>query len=106
MHLLQLLISSVVIFFVLYAPQPILPLLSTQFAVSPATAGSLMTATMLPLAIAPLFYGLFLATKNPLKTLKITMLLLALSCIFVPFAVSLFQWYNHQFLLFVLDLIL
>lgn len=85
MHLLRLLISSVVIFFVLYAPQPILPLLSTQFSVSPATAGSLMTATMLPLAIAPLFYGLFLTRQNPLKILKITMILLAISCGFVPY---------------------
>tara|TARA_B100001063_G_scaffold208579_1_gene205109 strand:+ start:1280 stop:2383 length:1104 start_codon:yes stop_codon:yes gene_type:complete len=66
---------------VLYAPQPLLGLFASEFGVSPATAGSLMTATMLPLAIAPLVYGLFLAKQNPLKILRIAMIVLGFSCL-------------------------
>ena len=91
----QLLISSVVIFFVLYAPQPLMPLLSEQFNVSAASAGSLMTATMIPLAIAPLIYGLLLAKANPLKVLKLSMFGLGLTCLLVPFITE----FNHFFIL-------
>ena len=88
MQLRHLLLCSVFIFFVLYAPQPLLGLFASHFSVSPATAGSLMTATMLPLAIAPLVYGLFLAKRNPLTILKIAMLVLAISCIAFTLAPS------------------
>lgn len=85
MHFFHLLCSSVFIFFVLYAPQPLLPLFSNTFNVSPAAAGSLMTATMIPLAIAPLFYGFIFQKLNTLKILKNTMMLLAITCIIFPF---------------------
>jgi len=87
MRLPHLLVCSVFIFFVLYAPQPLLSLFASEFNVAPAVAGSLMTATMLPLAIAPLVYGLFLAKRNPLLILRIAMVFLGLSCllfIYVP----------------------
>ncbi|MGK0513932.1 MAG: YNFM family putative membrane transporter [Gammaproteobacteria bacterium] len=87
MRLPHLLVCSVFIFFVLYAPQPLLSLFASEFNVAPAVAGSLMTATMLPLAIAPLVYGLFLAKINPLLILRIAMVLLGLSCllfVYVP----------------------
>lgn len=79
MPIIHLLLCSVAIFFVLYAPQPLLAEFSEQFMVSASDAGMLMSATMLPLAIAPICYGLILAKSNPLKILKWTMLLLALS---------------------------
>ncbi|MGS0498091.1 MFS transporter [Pseudoalteromonas mariniglutinosa] len=88
MRLSHLLVCSVFIFFVLYAPQPLLGLFAEQFSVSPATAGSLMTATMIPLAVAPLMYGLLLAKRNPLTILRYTMLLLAVSCIAFAYAPS------------------
>jgi len=81
MRIFHLLLCSLFIFFVLYAPQPLLGLFATQFSVSPAAAGSLMTATMVPLAIAPLIYGLILAKHNPLQILRYAMLGLAFSCI-------------------------
>lgn len=87
MRLFHLLTCSVAIFFVLYAPQPLLSLFAYEFNVLPAVAGSLMTATMLPLAIAPLIYGVLLAKKNPLSVLRVAMILLGLSCflfIYVP----------------------
>ena len=87
MRLPHLLVCSVFIFFVLYAPQPLLSLFASEFSVAPAVAGSLMTATMLPLAIAPLVYGVLLAKHNPLLILRIAMVFLGLSCllfIYVP----------------------
>ena len=88
MRLPHLLFCSVFIFFVLYAPQPLLSLFATEFNVAPAVAGSLMTATMLPLAIAPLVYGLFLAKRNPLLILRIAMLLLGVGCLLFIYAPS------------------
>ena len=88
MRFSHLLICSLFIFFVLYAPQPLLSLFADQFAVSPAIAGSLMTATMIPLAIAPLIYGLLLAKRNPLTILRYAMLVLALTCIAFAYAPS------------------
>jgi MFS transporter, YNFM family, putative membrane transport protein len=44
----------------IYAPQPLLPLLAEAFGVSEATASLAVTATMLPLGLAPLAYGFFL----------------------------------------------
>ncbi len=79
MPVIHLLLCSVTIFFVLYAPQPLLAEFAEQFNVSASDAGMLMSATMLPLAIAPICYGLLLAKSNPLRILKWTMLLLALS---------------------------
>lgn len=88
MRFAHLLICSVFIFFVLYAPQPLLSLFTSEFNVSPALAGSLMSVTMLPLAIAPLVYGLFLAKQNPLIILRIAMFILGVSCILFTVAPS------------------
>jgi YNFM family putative membrane transporter len=54
------LIATVIAFSTLYIPQPMLPLLAAEFGVTPGAAGLLMTVAMLPLAIAPVFYGYFL----------------------------------------------
>ncbi|MBD1580765.1 MFS transporter [Pseudoalteromonas sp. S16_S37] len=79
MPLLQLLISSMFIFFVLYAPQPLLTIFAHNFNVSTAASGALMSLTMLPLAVAPIFYGLMFARKNPLSILKVAMLILSIT---------------------------
>ena len=88
MRFAHLLICSVFIFFVLYAPQPLLNLFANEFSVPPALAGSLMSVTMLPLAIAPFIYGLFLAKQNPLVILRIAMFILGGSCILFTAAPS------------------
>lgn len=79
MPLLKLLLCSVCTFLVLYAPQPLLPLFSELYRVSIANSGTLMTVTMLPLAIAPLCYGVMLSQFNPLSILRIALLILAVS---------------------------
>ncbi|MCG7534448.1 MFS transporter [Pseudoalteromonas sp. OOF1S-7] len=89
MSLPHLLLCSVAIFCVLYAPQPLLSLFAQHYQITPAKAGMLMSVTMLPLAVAPICYGLIFTNRNPLKIIKTVMLLLALCCI--GFA------YNGQF---------
>ena len=64
--------------FVLYAPQPLLPLFASLYTVSEPTAGLIMTATMLPLAIAPLSYGYLLGYVQPLRLLRVSLLLLVI----------------------------
>ncbi|WP_462170187.1 MFS transporter [Pseudoalteromonas xiamenensis] len=103
MPLVLLLLCSVVTFFVLYAPQPLLVLFSSNFNVSPAQSGSLMSLTMLPLAIAPIVYGLFLAKRNVLLVLKMTMVGLAISCLLF---VHVDSFYLLQWLRFIQGLLL
>ena len=88
MKFAHLLLCSVFTFFVLYGPQPILPELAKSYALSSAQAGLLMTATMLPLAIAPLLYGVFLMRIAPLKLLQLSFFLLAVSSALFPLASS------------------
>ncbi|KZN35148.1 MFS transporter [Pseudoalteromonas luteoviolacea] len=83
MSIFHLMLSSVVIFFVLYAPQPLLAQFAQLYATSPANTGLLMSVTMLPLAIAPICYGLFLANYSKLKLLKVAMMLLALCSVLI-----------------------
>lgn len=64
--------------FVLYAPQPLLPLFADLYGVNEPTAGLIMTATMLPLAIAPLSYGYLLGYVQTLGLLRVSLLLLAI----------------------------
>ena len=59
-NLLIALSATFVAFCTLYTPQPMLPLLALEFSVSSSEAGLLVTATMLPLGLAPVFYGYFL----------------------------------------------
>lgn len=64
--------------FVLYAPQPLLPLFADLYGINEPTAGLIMTVTMLPLAIAPLSYGFLLGRIQALGLLRYSLLLLAL----------------------------
>lgn len=76
---LPIIFNTILALSVLYAPQPLLPVLSQEFAVSREAAAALTTVTFIPLALAPLLYGYLLETISPVKILKITISLLALS---------------------------
>lgn len=52
-----LLLTTFVAFCALYAPQPILPRLAEEFGVSASDASLLISATLLPLGLAPIIYG-------------------------------------------------
>ena len=86
-----LLTCSVFTFFILYAVQPLLALFAQYYQVSPATAGSLMTLTMAPLAIAPLLYGVILNRRNLYRVLQVVMVTLALTNALVPLTEQFWQ---------------
>ena len=77
--LLVALIATVISFSTLYIPQPLLPLLAQEFGVSAGEAGLLMTVTMLPLALAPVFYGYFLQAIPARTMLMVALALLAIN---------------------------
>lgn len=62
----------------IYAPQPLLPLLAAAFGLSQATASLALTATMLPLGLAPLAYGFFLDAVPARPLIGASLALLAL----------------------------
>ena len=66
-------------FCVLYAPQPMLSELADRFMVSKPEAGLLVSVTLIPLAIAPLSYGIFLKQLSALTILKWALPSLALA---------------------------
>lgn len=75
-NLLIALCATVVSFSTLYIPQPMLPLLANLFSISSGQAGLLMTATFLPLGLAPVVYGYFLQAIPARLMLIVAMTLL------------------------------
>ncbi|QIT55605.1 MFS transporter [Aquisalimonas sp. 2447] len=81
-----LLLVTVLVFCALYAPQPLLPLLATLHDIGESRAALLITATLLPLSIAPILYGLVLERLSARRVLAVATALLGLSQI--AFAVA------------------
>ena len=78
-EILPILFNTILALSVLYATQPLLPVLSQEFGVSREMAAALTTVTFIPLALAPLAYGYLLETVSPIRILKIVVPLLAIS---------------------------
>ena len=76
--ILFVLITTVAVYASIYAPQPILPLLAGEFGQTTSGGALLMTAVLLPLSFAPLFYGLLLESQPAKRMLLITLGILAL----------------------------
>ena len=72
------LITTVAVYASIYAPQPILPLLAGEFGLTTSGGALLMTAVLLPLSFAPLFYGLLLESQPAKRMLLVTIGILAL----------------------------
>ncbi len=72
-ELKRLLFATFVAFCALYAPQPILPGLALEFDLSPSDASLLISATLLPLGLAPIFYG-YLIEAVPARFLLLSAL--------------------------------
>ena len=62
---------------ILYAPQPILPILASDFGVSETDSALLITLCMMPLGLAPLFYGYLLEGMSARRMLVIATSILA-----------------------------
>jgi len=78
-EIVPIIFNTILALSVLYAPQPLLPVLSQQFGVSREAAAALTTVTFIPLALAPLAYGYLLETVSPIRVLKFAVPLLALT---------------------------
>ncbi len=70
--------ATVMTFSALYAPQPLQPILMSEFGVSKEQAALLTTVTMIPLGIAPIVYGYMLESFSSKKLFSIGIGALAL----------------------------
>lgn len=75
-------------FCTLYAPQPLLPLLVVELSITPSQASLLVTATLIPLAIAPVIYGYFLQAIPARTVLLVAVGLLAVNQLMFLFVES------------------
>ncbi len=64
--------TTIVAFFALYTPQPLLPMMQAEFGVAESTASLLITATLLPLGFAPIVYGFLLQSVSAKKLITIS----------------------------------
>ncbi|MDO3377396.1 MFS transporter [Geoalkalibacter halelectricus] len=74
-----ILFTTVLALSVLYAPQPLLPVIMSEFGVSRSSAALLTTVCFVPLSLAPLVYGYVLESVSPRRMLRVSVFLLALS---------------------------
>jgi YNFM family putative membrane transporter len=65
---------TVLVYAVLYAPQPLLPLFARRFTTSESAAALLVTTALLPLSVAPLLYGYLLESVSPARLLRASVL--------------------------------
>ena len=70
---------TVCAFCTLYIPQPILPLLAEQYGVSLTDSALLISATLVPLGIAPLVYGYITEATSAQRVLLVSLAALALN---------------------------
>lgn len=95
---LCLLLMVVLGYFVLYAPQPLLPYFSAHFAIGRADVGLLMSAIMLPMCLSPLLMGRFFSRYSP-------QFLLHLSCAVLAGSVTLFAIIDYYPVLLLLRVV-
>ncbi len=80
-HSRILLAVTVLVFCVMYVPQPLISVLSDRFGVDAAAVGLLVSVTLIPMAVAPLTYGYFLKRLSALLVLRWALVALGLSCV-------------------------
>lgn len=71
--------TTVLSFSVIYAPQPLLPVLMGEFLVDKSEAALLITVVFFFLSIAPIFYGYILEAFSSKRLLKLSIALLAVT---------------------------
>lgn len=85
-ELLIVIYTIIVLLSVMYATQPLQPLLSNEFNISIVQASSFTAVIMLFLAIAPIIYGYILERVNAKKVLLISSTILLITNIFLGFS--------------------
>ena len=79
------LLTTFLVFCTLYTPQPILPQLARDLGVPMTDAALVITVTLLPLGLAPIFYGYFLQAVPAKTMLRIALILLAVDQVLLFF---------------------
>ena len=74
-----ILFTTILALSALYLPQPLLPVLTSEFGVTRETAALLTTIAFIPLSLAPLLYGALLETVSARRMLRLAVLLLAVT---------------------------
>lgn len=98
MKLFGILLTGLLLFSALYAPQPVYPVLIAQFGIEATDVALLQTATFIPLALSPVFYGFIIdKTSPPLKVLRISLLLIAVGEFFFAFSTSFYMLLTARF---------
>lgn len=77
--MILILVVTVLTFFVIYGPQPLLPLLAQTYGVERSEAALLITVVMIPLSMTPITYGYVLEAVPAIRLLRLSVLALALS---------------------------
>ena len=96
-NLLITLCTTFLSFCTLYTPQPMLPLLSEEFGVSPADSALLITVTLAPLGLAPIVYGYFLQAIPARTMLRSAVLLLIINQLALFFATEFWHLLTLRF---------
>lgn len=78
--------TIIILLSVMYATQPLQPLLSQEFEISVTKASSFTAVIMLFLAIAPIIYGYVLQRVNAKKVLIVASILLSITNIILGFS--------------------
>ena len=86
-----ILVTTVLTISALYVPQPLLPVLAREFAVSREMAALLTTIVFVPLSLAPLVYGYILEAVSARRMLRLAFLLLGLSSLIMSW-IGTFEW--------------
>ena len=92
------LFTTFLTFCTLYTPQPILPQLVSEFGVPMSDAALLITVTLLPLGLAPIFYGYFLQAVPARTMLRIALALLIVDQIALFFATTFWHLMTLRFI--------
>ena len=69
--------ATVLCYFTLYGPQPLLPIFGAQYGLSPAGAGLIVTVAMIPLTIGPVLSGALLSFAAPGRVMSFALLMLS-----------------------------
>ena len=77
--LVVVLFTTVLAYSTFYMPQPMLPLIAQEFGVTATDAALLIAITMVPLGIAPIFYGYLTEYVSTKRLLLVTVGLLTIS---------------------------
>lgn len=93
-ELLLILISTTLTTSALYAPQPLSPVFMKYFQISKTQSAFIMSAGIIPLSVAPIFYGYLLEKISPTKILSFAIFFLSLSV----FLFSISKSYNSLIL--------